>query len=193
MGGFVGYVDNYTTLTLNDCVFSGALSIPNRYYAAGMVGCCGYRGYTLNISNCLFKGNPGSSGYFHPIVMKGLYGVVTVNASNCYYSVAPTLESSSSYYVAAGTQVYTTVPEGMVYRTVTAADGADYYGPVAVSGVADTYSCSFPLYRRCQYQVSAYRRPHLHRCLPCQWNGRLCLPRKQHQELPFQCGHHVEL
>ena len=143
MGGIVGYVDDYTTLTLNNCVFSGTLSINNYKYAAGMVGSCSSHGYTLNISNCLFKGSYNELGTrtsFSPIAMKGLYGIVTVNASNCYYTEAPTLESSSSYYVAVGTQVYTTVPEGTVYRTVTAADGADYYGPIAVSGVADTYS-----------------------------------------------------
>jgi hypothetical protein len=143
MGGIVGYVDAYTTLTLNNCVFSGTLSIYKYKYAAGMVGYCSSQGYTLNISNCLFKGSYNELGTrtsFSPIAMKNLYGSVTVNASNCYYTEAPTLESSSSYYVAVGTQVYTTVPEGTVYRTVTAADGADYYGPVAVSGVADTYS-----------------------------------------------------
>ena len=143
MGGIVGYVDDYTTLTLNNCVFSGTLSINNYKYAAGMVGSCSSHGYTLNISNCLFKGSYNELGTrtsFSPIAMKNLYGSVTVNASNCYYTEAPTLESNASYYVAVGTQVYTTVPEGKVYRTVTAADGADYYGPIAVSGVADTYS-----------------------------------------------------
>ena len=140
MGGFVGYVDNDITLMLENCVFSGTLNIPYRRYGAGMVAYCNNRGYTLNISNCLFKGNLGSSGTFHPIAMKNYYAAMTVNASNCYYTVAPTLESSNSYYVAAGTQVYTAVPEGTVYRTVRAADGADYYGPIAVSGVADTYS-----------------------------------------------------
>ena len=143
MGGIVGYVDAYTTLTLNNCVFSGTLSIYKYKYAAGMVGYCSSQGYTLNISNCLFKGSYNELGTrtsFSPIAMKNLYGSVTVNASNCYYTEAPTIESNASYYVAVGTQVYTTVPEGTVYRTVTAADGADYYGPVAVSGVADTYS-----------------------------------------------------
>ena len=139
-GGIVGYASNNTMLTLNGCVFGGYFDIGKFNYAAGLVGYCG--SCTLNISNCLSKGSYNVNGNrvtFFPIARKEYYATVTTNVSECYYTVAPT-DATSSYYVAAGTQVYTTAPDGVVYRTVRAADGEDYYGPVAVSGVADTYS-----------------------------------------------------
>ena len=135
IGGIVGH-GKTASLTLKDCVYSGAMTNSGDY-AGGLLGWSD--GCTLTIDNSLFKGTYSGSGKFHPVAVKNKGTTMSTTICRALYTTAPTLDDAS-YLAAAGTQVFTEAPAGKVCQSVTAADGQSYYVPLVVSGLSSAYA-----------------------------------------------------
>ena len=134
VGAFVGgYRQTDGPLTLENCVFSGAIHI--RDYssrsgkAAGLVSVWGNA--SLNISNCLVKGtftSERSGSQFYPIAFKSADAVVTANVDGAYYlsTLPATVTGSEAVPCAEGLAVSATAT-GKYDRAVVAADASTYY------------------------------------------------------------------
>ena len=134
MGGVVGHgLSSY--LKIKNTVFSGTMSNGGNY-AGGLQGWSD--GNHLTLDNCLFKGSYSGSGSFHPIAIHNTGSTTTATVRSAYYTAAPTL-TDAGYIAAAGTQVSTAAPSGVVYGSITAADNQAYLATVTVSGVSQYY------------------------------------------------------
>ena len=134
-GGIVGH-GGEGTLTMDGCVFSGAVSGFNTC-AGGLLGWCD--ALTLTITNCLCTGafTPAGEGKYHPIACRYASRNVAATVADAYYlntivptvlGVNPTVATSNLIPGAEGTPVSATLVAGVWTQPVTAADGNEYYG-----------------------------------------------------------------
>ena len=132
MGGVVGHgIQSY--LKIKNTVFSGTMT-SGGHYAGGLQGWSD--GNHLTIDNCIFNGSYSGSGTFHPIAIHNTGSTTTATISKAFYTVEPTL-TDARFIAAAGTQVYTSAPSGVISGLVTAADNVQYYVPVTISGMSE--------------------------------------------------------
>ena len=134
-GGIVGH-GGEGALTLDGCVFSGAVSGFDTC-AGGLLGWCD--ALTLTITNCLCTGafTPAGEGKYHPIACRYASRTVTATVADAYYlntivptvlGVNPTVATSNLIPGAEGMPVSATLVAGEWAQPVTAADGNEYYG-----------------------------------------------------------------
>ncbi len=133
-GGVVGH-GTTSFLTIRNTVFSGILSSGSNY-SGGIQGWSDSN--TLTLENCLFCGTYEGSNTFHPIAIHNPSSPVTVSTSNCFYTLPPQV-SEPSFIAAAGNQAYTSAPSNVLYQSVTAADGNNYYAQVNIEGMKPAY------------------------------------------------------
>jgi len=133
-GGIVGH-GGQSVLTIEDCVFSGAVN-GFATFAGGLLGWC--EALTLKIGNCLCLGTfePVDGGKYHPIACKVASRTVSATVAGAYYlntlvptvpGVNPTLSNTNLIPGAEGAPVSATLVEGEWAEPVAAADGNTYY------------------------------------------------------------------
>ena len=141
-GGIVGH-GGEGTLTMRNCVFSGAISGFNAY-AGGLMGWCD--ALTLLIADCLTTGTftPVNGGKYHPVACKFANSTVIATAARTYYlnTLMPTATGGNLIPDGQGEPVSATSIDGTWDEPVTAADGITYYAP-HVTGKKLPYSCAF--------------------------------------------------
>ena len=129
-GGFVATCAYNIKLTMEKCVFAGAISDFNDY-AGGLIGFV-TSAMTINLTNCLVKGSFSTIYYgrYHPIGCKLNSTSITANVTDCYYlnTLSPTVDSqkallSDAYCTPVDTEPWT-VDAGMF-------DGVAYYAPAS--------------------------------------------------------------
>ena len=123
--GFVGQ-SYQSTIRFTNCAFNGKLLSDNANNRCN--GFVGSSGDNVYVTDCFF--NPSE---------------VTFNVTSARTFSPGTTTVLRSYYVMPfgelqGKQVYTSVPDAMVYGVLTAADGNDYYLPVDITDLAPTYA-----------------------------------------------------
>ena len=133
-GGIIGHGENSNT-TIKDCVFAGTINgIGSPRANIGGIWGWSNSGNPVFI-NCLEKGTYNNITSMHPIGLHGAAG----NINDGFYMNpqigTPDLVST----VAGASQVQTTIPEGKVYKQITAADGNAYYLSCEVSGIQQQY------------------------------------------------------
>ena len=130
-GGLVGPSGGLITdaVTIEDCVFSGTLSISdNGGFAGGMIGWCNTLTFTIN--NCLFKGTFSGSGNFHPIDCCKSGDRATGQVADTYYLNTTDISNFPADHIVPhtdGTAVSQTLVDELWAIPVTAADGKTYY------------------------------------------------------------------
>ncbi len=126
-GGIVGH-GGQGTLTMDGCVFSGAVNGFSAF-AGGLMGWS--NSMTLTVANCLSAGTfaPADGGVFHPIACKRANQTVTASVADAYYlnTVIPTTMGGNLVPGAEGVPVSASLVEGGWATPVTAADGNTYY------------------------------------------------------------------
>ena len=133
-GGIIGHGENSAT-TIKDCVFAGTINGVggNRANVGGFWGWSN-SGNPVFI-NCLEKGTYNNISSMHPIGLHGATGSIT----DCFY-LNPQIGTPDQVGTVAGAyQVQTSVPEGNIYKEITAADSKAYFLPCEVSGVKENY------------------------------------------------------
>ncbi len=131
-GGLVANVANGST-SIENSYFKGKLLGTSTNNVGGLVGWTESKNSaTVSLTNCLF--NPVE------VTMNANGGATLARARN-----SASLTISSSYYIQAfGTEqghlVYASIPEGVIYGTVTAADGVQYYMATDVAGLESEYA-----------------------------------------------------
>ena len=125
-GGFIAHINNGTT-NISNCAFKGSLLGASATNSAGFVG---YITDTkVYFTNCFFA--PAE-------VTMGTNNSCTFNRngrnsfSNCYYT--------TTFGYAQGNKISVSTPENRLYKTVTAADGVNYYAPLDVTNVFSIYA-----------------------------------------------------
>ena len=133
-GGIIGHGENSAT-TIRGCVFSGTINGVGGQ-RANVGGLWGWSNTgTPAFVNCLEKGTYNNISSMHPIGLHGASGSIT----DSYYLNAQVGTPDQVSTVGGAYKVQATVPEGEIYRQVTAANGTTYYLPCEVSGVQERY------------------------------------------------------
>ena len=122
VGGILGHATD-GDINISGCVFSGLITYADNY--TGVFIGWGDSG-TRSVTDCLYIMQNGQSTHNFDIVRGG--GMLTVE--RCYKTTAVGSQ---------GTQVYTVAADNEIYKTVTAADGNEYYMHCTVSGVKNFY------------------------------------------------------
>ena len=133
-GGIIGHGENSAT-TIRNCVFAGTINGVGgqRANVGGFWGWSNTGNPVFN--NCLEKGTYNNITSMHPIGLHGGSGTITDGFYLNPQIGTPDLVSA----VAGAYQVQTSVPEGKVYKQITAADSKAYYLPCEVSGIQQQY------------------------------------------------------
>ena len=124
--------------TIKDCAFTGTIAGVggNRYHVGVIWGWSTDAQPTLE--NCLEAGTYTNIASMHPMGLQGGSGSI----SGCYF-VTPQIGSPTNACTVSGAvQVYKDVLENEISKKQQMIDGNDYYTPVALSSVEDSYQLS---------------------------------------------------
>ena len=132
-GGLVGISRPYVNLTLNHCIFDGALISSTGKYISGMVGYQNASGKT-EFNDCLVNANGTGlttpNGYFYTFCRVG----GSVYFTRAYYITAIGNDQGTHAYASAN------VPATPLYGRITATDGNTYYVVGSISNINSSYA-----------------------------------------------------